>query len=103
MFAHTLCTPTKVVYGEPTQILGHTHHLPGGLAEPGEEAGAVAGGPSRMTLGSGAGRLVGAGWGGAGVWLGVAAEVLPTATGGGMSPSSMELPFRTEANRFSSV
>ena len=69
-----------------------------------DEAGAEEGGPSTVTLGSGAGWLVvEAGWEGAGVWLGVAAGPFPAATGGGMSPSSMALPFRTEASRFSSV
>lgn len=56
-----------------------------------------------MTWGSGASEFRGAGWVGAGVWLGVATGPFPTATGGGMSPSSMALPFRTEASRFSSV
>lgn len=56
-----------------------------------------------MTLGSGTGWFAEAGWVGAAVWLGVAAGPFPTATGGGMSPSSMVLPFRTEASRFSSV
>lgn len=56
-----------------------------------------------MTRGSGAGGFVGTGWVGAGMWLGVATGPFPTATGGGMSPSSMVFPFWTEASRFSSV
>lgn len=56
-----------------------------------------------MTRGSGASGFRGAGGTDAGVWLGVATGPFPTATGGGMSPSSMALPFRTEASRFSSV
>lgn len=56
-----------------------------------------------MTLGSGAGRFTEPGRVGAGVWLDVAVGPFPTATGGGMSSSSMALPFRTEASRFSSV
>lgn len=56
-----------------------------------------------MTLGSGAGGFTGVGWVDAGVWLGIASGPFPTATGGGMSPSSMVLPFRTETSRFSSV
>lgn len=56
-----------------------------------------------MTLGSGAGRCTEPGRVGAGGRLDVAAGPFPTATGGGMSSSSMALPFRTEASRFSSV
>ena len=56
-----------------------------------------------MTLGSGAGGLIEAGRVGADVWLDVAIGPFPTATGGGMSSSSMALPFRAEARRFSSV
>lgn len=74
-----------------------------GLAKPGDEAGAVGEGPSRVTLGSGADAIPGAGWVGAGLQLGVDAGPFPMATGGGMSASSMALPFRTEASRFSSV
>lgn len=60
-------------------------------------------GPSTVTLGSGAGRFTEAGRVGAGVRLDAAVGLFPTATGGGISSSSMALPFRTEANRFSSV
>lgn len=56
-----------------------------------------------MTLGSGDSRFTEAGGASTGVWLGVAAGPFPMATGGGMSSSSMALPFRTEASRFSSV
>ena len=80
--------------------------LPGGgwgLAETRDDDGAAEGGLSMMTRGSGASGFRGAGGMGAGVWLGVATGPFPTATGGGMSSSSMALPFRTEARRFSSV
>lgn len=46
---------------------------------------------------------MGAGWVSVGVWLGMDTRPFPTATGGGMSSSSMALPSRTEASRFSSV
>lgn len=74
-----------------------------GLAKPRDEAGAVGGVPSTVTLGSGTGRFTEAGGVGTGLWLGVATGPFPMATGGGMSSSSMALPFRREASRFSSV
>lgn len=68
-----------------------------------EAAGAEEDGPSTLTLGSRVDWMAEAGGVGAGAWPGVAAGPFPTATGGGMSPSSMAFPFRTEASRFSSV
>lgn len=70
----TACTPLEQHPARwPTRIPyqpGPAHHLPGGiwgLAKPGDEAGAVGEGPSRVTLGSGADAIPGAGWVGAGL------------------------------------
>lgn len=60
-------------------------------------------GASKVTLGSGAGRLTGARWEVVWVWLCPVAGPFPEATGGGISASLMVLPFFAETSRFSSV